>query len=185
MGSLYKNGRVRSYIMILLAVTALLISAPVKKAITHGVNDRINGFTKMLHDTTGLSISYEKLSPSLLSNFYIRNIRVFDDDGNQLLAISKTRVTYSIINLIRKDLQRGISSVIVDGINLVKKHVKPNRENETGGILETEAPIHISNVVVADKKETKKADKKEAKKETKKEVKETKKTSKKKEKESK
>ena len=104
--------------MILLAVTALLISAPVKKAITHGVNDRINGFTKMLHDTTGLSISYEKLSPSLLSNFYIRNIRVFDDDGNQLLAISKTRVTYSIINLIRKDLQRGISSVIVDGINL-------------------------------------------------------------------
>ena len=118
MGSLYKNGRVRSYIMILLAVTALLISAPVKKAITHGVNDRINGFTKMLHDTTGLSISYEKLSPSLLSNFYIRNIRVFDDDGNQLLAISKTRVTYSIINLIRKDLQRGISSVIVDGINL-------------------------------------------------------------------
>ena len=118
MGSLYKNGRVRSYIMILLAVTALLISAPVKKAITSGVNDRINSFTKMLHDTTGLSISYEKLSPSLLSNFYIRNIRVFDDDGHQLLAISKTRVSYSIINLIRKDLQRGISSVVVDGINL-------------------------------------------------------------------
>ena len=118
MGSLYKNGRVRSYIMILLAVTALLISAPVKKAITSGVNERIGGFTKMLHDTTGLSISYETLSPSLLSNFYIRNIRVFDDDGNQLLAISKTRVTYSIINLIKKDFQRGISSVVVDGINL-------------------------------------------------------------------
>lgn len=85
-----------------------------------------------------------------------------------------------VLKVLRKD-----NRVIVDGINLVKKHVKPNRENETGGILETEAPIHISNVVVADKKETKKADKKEAKKETKKEVKETKKTSKKKEKESK
>ena len=73
---------------------------------------------------------------------------------------------------------RSENKVIVDGINLVKKHVKPNRENETGGILETEAPIHISNIKVADKK----AEKKEAK-EAKKEVKETKakKASKKKE----
>jgi len=68
--------------------------------------------------------------------------------------------------------------VIVDGVNIVKKHVKPNRENESGGILETEAPIHASNVKVVAKKETKK----EVKKEEKKEVKETKKkTSKKKE----
>ena len=118
MGSFYRNGRVRSYIMILLVLTALLIAAPVKKVITRGVNDRINGFTTLLHDTTGLSISYERLSPSILSNFYIHNIRVFDDEGNQLLSISKTRVTYSIINLLKKDLQRGISSVVVDGITL-------------------------------------------------------------------
>lgn len=118
MGSLYKNGRVRSYILILLAVTALLISAPVKKIINRGVNDRINAFTTMLYEATGLSISYESLSPSLLSNFYIHNIRIFNDEQDQLLAISKTRISYSLINLIRKDLQRGISSVVVDGINL-------------------------------------------------------------------
>ena len=68
MGSFYRNGRVRSYIMILLAIAALLIAAPVKKVITRGVNDRINSFTTMLHDTTGLSITYERLSPSILSN---------------------------------------------------------------------------------------------------------------------
>ena len=118
MGSLYRNGRVRSYIMILLVITALLIAAPIKKLITSGVNDRIKSFTTLLHDKTGLSISYEKLSPSLLANFYIHNIKVFDDDGNQLLSVNKTRVTYSILNLIKKDLQRGISSVVVDGINL-------------------------------------------------------------------
>ena len=74
---------------------------------------------------------------------------------------------------------RSENKVVVDGINIVKKHLKPNRTNETGGILEVEAPIHISNVAVASKKETKK----ETKKEDKKEVKETKtkKTSKKKE----
>lgn len=80
---------------------------------------------------------------------------------------------------------RSENRVVVDGINIVKKHVKPNRQNETGGILEIEAPIHISNVKVLDKKASKEAKetKKEVKKETKKEVKETKpkKASKKKE----
>ena len=53
--------------------------------------------------------------------------------------------------------------VFVEGVNMVKKHVKPNRQNETGGILEVEAPIHISNVKVQDKKEVKKETKKEVK----------------------
>lgn len=36
--------------------------------------------------------------------------------------------------------------VVVEGINIVKKHVKPGRTNETGGILDMESPIHVSNV---------------------------------------
>ena len=38
---------------------------------------------------------------------------------------------------------RSESRVIVEGVNIVKKHVKQNRTKETGGILETEATIHI------------------------------------------
>ena len=59
---------------------------------------------------------------------------------------------------------RSESRVIVEGINIVKKHVKPGRTNEIGGILEIEAPIHISNVKVLseEKKEAKKS-KKESK----------------------
>jgi len=72
---------------------------------------------------------------------------------------------------------RNENRIIIEGVNMVKKHIKPSRTNETGGILETEAPIHISNVklVSEEKKETKKTTKKEApkteKKETKKESK--------------
>ena len=36
--------------------------------------------------------------------------------------------------------------VIVEGINVVKKHMKPNGMNQTGGIVEMNAPIHVSNV---------------------------------------
>ena len=61
---------------------------------------------------------------------------------------------------------RAKSRVVVEGINIVKRHQKPTATNQTGGILEKEAPIHISNVKVAEAKaakevkETKKVEKK-------------------------
>ena len=36
--------------------------------------------------------------------------------------------------------------VIVEGVNMVKKHSKPTQANPQGGILNQEAPIHVSNV---------------------------------------
>ena len=36
--------------------------------------------------------------------------------------------------------------LIVEGVNMVKKHMKPNAQNPQGGIIEKEASIHISNV---------------------------------------
>jgi large subunit ribosomal protein L24 len=38
--------------------------------------------------------------------------------------------------------------VIVENINIVKCHVKPNTTNRQGGIVEKEAPIHLSNVML-------------------------------------
>jgi large subunit ribosomal protein L24 len=42
--------------------------------------------------------------------------------------------------------------VIVEGINLRKRHTKPNQKNPQGGILEKEAPVHASNVMILDPK---------------------------------
>jgi large subunit ribosomal protein L24 len=42
--------------------------------------------------------------------------------------------------------------VTVQGVNIVTKHVKPSRESPQGGIQKREAPIHISNVMLADPK---------------------------------
>lgn len=41
---------------------------------------------------------------------------------------------------------------IVEGLNLVKRHTKPNAQNPNGSIVEKEAPIHISNLKVIDSK---------------------------------
>ena len=42
--------------------------------------------------------------------------------------------------------------VLVEGINMVTKHVKPSANNEQGGIIKKEAPIHVSNVMILDPK---------------------------------
>lgn len=37
--------------------------------------------------------------------------------------------------------------VLVEGVNMVKRHTKPSRSNQQGGIVEKEAPIHVTNVM--------------------------------------
>ena len=39
---------------------------------------------------------------------------------------------------------------IVEGVNMVSKHSKPNSDNPQGGIVKQEAPIHISNLMIVD-----------------------------------
>lgn len=42
--------------------------------------------------------------------------------------------------------------VLVEGVNMVKRHTRPNPANPQGGIIEKEAPIHVSNVMHIDPK---------------------------------
>jgi len=63
---------------------------------------------------------------------------------------------------------REKSRVVVEGINVVKRHQKPTATDQTGGIFEKEAPIHISNVkLVVEKTDKTIKEKKESKKEEK------------------
>jgi len=47
---------------------------------------------------------------------------------------------------------RKTDRAIVEGVNLIKKHTKPNAETPQGGIVEKEAPVHISNLMLVDPK---------------------------------
>ena len=83
-------------------------------------------------------------------------------DNVRILAGKDKGKEGRIIKTLKKD-----NKVVVEGINVVKKHVKPNRMNEVGSIVEVEAPIHVSNVKVVEEtkkeaKTTKKSEKKES-----------------------
>ncbi len=50
-------------------------------------------------------------------------------------------------------LDTDTDRVIVEGVNRVKRHSKPTPQQPEGGIIEKEAPIHSSNVMLADPKD--------------------------------
>ncbi len=45
--------------------------------------------------------------------------------------------------------------VIVEGVNIRKRHTKASQKNPQGGIMEKEAPIHVSNIMIVDPKNNK------------------------------
>ena len=50
-----------------------------------------------------------------------------------------------MLEVLRKDYK-----AIVEGINMVSKHTKPNAQYPQGGIIKKEAPVHLSNLMIVD-----------------------------------
>jgi large subunit ribosomal protein L24 len=46
------------------------------------------------------------------------------------------------------EVDRKKDRVLIENINIVKRHTRPNAQNRQGGIIESEAPIHSSNVML-------------------------------------
>ena len=68
-------------------------------------------------------------------------------DTVQVISGSDKGKTGEIIQILRKE-----DRVIVEGVNMVTKHIKPSQADPEGGIVTREAPIHVSNVAYYDSK---------------------------------
>lgn len=77
-------------------------------------------------------------------------LKIFRIKKNDEVKVIAGRDKGKTGRVIRVDHEK--ERVIVEGVNLRKKAVKKRRQNEQGGIIEVEAPIHISNVMVLCKK---------------------------------
>ncbi len=80
----------------------------------------------------------------------MKKFKIKTGDEVIILAGKDKGATGKVIKIV-KDKDR----VVVKGVNMIKKHVKPSTENPQGGIVEKEAPLHISNVALIDPKSKK------------------------------
>lgn len=80
------------------------------------------------------------------------------ESHNNKLHVKKDDVVFVISGKDKGKKGRVIAAfprenrVLVEGINMVKRHTKPSVKNPQGGILNQEAPIHVSNVMLVDPK---------------------------------
>jgi large subunit ribosomal protein L24 len=68
-------------------------------------------------------------------------IKLKNGDKVRVIAGDHKGTEGEIVTLIREK-----NKAIVSGVNVVKRHTKPNAQNPQGGIIEKEAPIAISNL---------------------------------------
>lgn len=67
---------------------------------------------------------------------------------NVMVLAGKDKGKTGTVTQVLVDKQRAV----VEGVNMIKKSQKPSAQNPQGGIVEVEAPIHISNLNVVDPK---------------------------------
>jgi large subunit ribosomal protein L24 len=75
----------------------------------------------------------------------MRKRKIRKDDEVVVLAGRDKGKRGAVLKIITKT-----ERVLVEGVNVTKRHVKPTQAEPQGGIVEREAPVHISNVALID-----------------------------------
>ena len=70
-------------------------------------------------------------------------MKVIKNDNVKILSGKYKGSTGKVLKVFLKN-----DRVIVEGVNIIKRHTKPSQNNQQGGIVEKEAPINVSNVMV-------------------------------------
>jgi len=71
----------------------------------------------------------------------MNKIKIKTGDTVKVIAGDHRGAEGKVLKVLRAD-----NKIIVDGVNMIKKHMKPDAQNPQGGIIEKEAPIHVSNL---------------------------------------
>ena len=74
-------------------------------------------------------------------------MKIMKNDNVVVIAGNSKGSTGKVLKVYPK-----LNRIIIEGVNLRKRHTKPNQAAPEGGIIEKEAPIHVSNVMLLDPK---------------------------------
>ena len=74
-------------------------------------------------------------------------MHVVKEDSVKILSGKYRGKTGKVLEVFPKE-----NRVIVEGVNIIKRHTKPSQKNQQGGIIEKEATVDASNVMVIDPK---------------------------------
>lgn len=74
-------------------------------------------------------------------------MKIIKNDSVVIISGNDKGKTGKVLKVFPKE-----NKVIIEGVNLRKRHTKPTQKNPQGGIVEKEAPIQVSNIMILDPK---------------------------------
>ena len=87
------------------------------------------------------------MKSGIQNNRFSPKLKIKKNDNVVVLAGNDKGKKGRVIEVLVND-----GRVLVEGVNIISRHTKPNAANPNGGIVKKEAPIHISNVALVDPK---------------------------------
>ncbi len=101
--------------LLILAASGFAVK-PIYNRLAGAVDAMTSKVCKIITDNTGLYLTYDSFSPSILSSFKLKKIALKDEEGNEIAGIKKIRVNYRLKELFAGNYEEFVRSVSVDGV---------------------------------------------------------------------
>ncbi len=125
----------------LIAAAAMLSLRPVYRAASSALESRLEAFRALAEERTGFTVSYQSLSPAVLTGIRVKNIMLVDSfDGLPVLRIKKAALRYSLPKFLSEGAA-AVKDLTVDGLVLEIDRDGDNRLFEkTSALLRSGGP---------------------------------------------
>ena len=105
-------------LFIVFVALAIALTKPLYNRLKGATDDYIIKMIEKVSDATGLYISYEDFSPSILRGIRVENIYLKDEAGDTVLKIKTTKIDYKLIEIIKGNYQDFVRSITIDGVEI-------------------------------------------------------------------
>ena len=105
-------------VFLVIIIMAFAFSRPIYNRIKERVDKTAFQLTDKVTELTGLTLTYDSFSPSILSFLSIKGIKLADENGTVILSIKNTRINYKLNELIKGNMETFIRSVLVSGVDV-------------------------------------------------------------------
>ena len=107
----------KSTAIVLMLCTAFAIAFPMMHFINGKLYQLENYALTLVQEKTGLSVSYDSLSPAVLSGLHLKGINIYDSDAETLLLhIDSAKISYKLWPLIHGKITESIGGITIDGL---------------------------------------------------------------------
>ncbi len=105
-------------IFLFIISVAILLSVPMYKRLSKIVDKYSEQLITQVAEQTGLIVSYESISPSVLAYLGIKGIKVNDKKGRTIASIKNTNIKYKILPLLKQNYNSILKGIAVNGVDL-------------------------------------------------------------------